>query len=87
MSDNEATLVVIEVRDRHVPLTDAVASYLFNSQLVTLPDGSQETDAQYFNRDPYSRSMRCAENRGPIVAIACFIIAIQRRGRPLSSRS
>jgi succinylarginine dihydrolase len=33
-------LVAIEVGERQVPLADAVRSYLFNSQLVTLPDGS-----------------------------------------------
>jgi succinylarginine dihydrolase len=32
--------VLIEVRNDQVPLEEAVASYLFNSQLVTLPDGS-----------------------------------------------
>ncbi len=33
-------LQVIEVNNADVPLSDAVASYLFNSQLVTLPDRS-----------------------------------------------
>jgi succinylarginine dihydrolase len=33
-------LRAIEVKDRDVPLTEAITSYLFNSQLVTLPDGS-----------------------------------------------
>ncbi|MDX2187350.1 MAG: N-succinylarginine dihydrolase [Opitutaceae bacterium] len=31
---------LIKVTQRRVPLVDAVRSYLFNSQLVTLPDGS-----------------------------------------------
>ncbi len=31
---------VVEVPDWRVPLADAISSYLFNSQLVTLPDGS-----------------------------------------------
>lgn len=31
---------VIEVAEADVPLSDAISSYLFNSQLVTLPDGS-----------------------------------------------
>ncbi len=30
----------VEVADEQVPLADAISSYLFNSQLVTLPDGS-----------------------------------------------
>tara|TARA_R110000782_G_scaffold78293_5_gene156097 strand:- start:88424 stop:89680 length:1257 start_codon:yes stop_codon:yes gene_type:complete len=30
---------IIEVPDNVVPLADAIASYLFNAQLVTLPDG------------------------------------------------
>jgi succinylarginine dihydrolase len=34
-------LVVVEVPASEVPLRDAIASYLFNSQLVTLPDGSR----------------------------------------------
>lgn len=33
-------LRVIEVTSREVPLATAVATYLFNSQLLTLPDGS-----------------------------------------------
>jgi len=36
-----ADLVIIEVPASDVPLEDAIASYLFNSQLVTLPDGSR----------------------------------------------
>ncbi len=33
-------LEVIEVPENAVPMADAISSYLFNSQLVTLPDGS-----------------------------------------------
>ena len=33
-------LITIEIRASEVSLDDAVASYLFNSQLVTLPDGT-----------------------------------------------
>jgi succinylarginine dihydrolase len=32
-------LQIIEVAQSDVPLTDAIRSYLFNSQLVTVPDG------------------------------------------------
>jgi len=35
----EPGVEIIEVRDSEVPIADAIASYLFNSQLVTLPDG------------------------------------------------
>lgn len=31
---------VVEVTEEQVPLADAISSYLFNSQLVTVPDGS-----------------------------------------------
>jgi succinylarginine dihydrolase len=31
---------IIEVPEAEVPLADAITSYLFNSQLVTLPDGT-----------------------------------------------
>jgi succinylarginine dihydrolase len=34
-------LAIIEVAARAVPLADAIASYLFNSQLVTLPHGQR----------------------------------------------
>ena len=33
-------LILIEVKESDVPVTDVVSTYLFNSQLVTLPDGS-----------------------------------------------
>lgn len=33
-------MVFIKVKESQVPLTDAISSYLFNSQLVTLPDNS-----------------------------------------------
>lgn len=32
--------VIVEVPESEVPLTDAIASYLFNAQLVTPPDGA-----------------------------------------------
>ena len=35
-------LVVVEVPDSAVSLADAIGTYLFNSQLVTLPDGGME---------------------------------------------
>ncbi|WP_343346078.1 N-succinylarginine dihydrolase [Sphingomicrobium sp. XHP0239] len=34
-------LQLVEVADADVPLADAIASYLFNAQLVTLPSGEQ----------------------------------------------
>jgi succinylarginine dihydrolase len=40
LRERGANLVVIEVKATQVSLADAVRSYLFNSQLVSLPDGS-----------------------------------------------
>ena len=39
LRDAVPDLKAIEVSEADVPLADAIASYLFNSQLVTLPDG------------------------------------------------
>lgn len=39
-SENLFELIAVEARAEEVPLADAVASYLFNSQIVTLPDES-----------------------------------------------
>lgn len=36
---------IIEVSDADVPLADAISSYLFNAQLVTVPDAPQSGDA------------------------------------------
>ncbi|MEM8783657.1 MAG: N-succinylarginine dihydrolase [Planctomycetota bacterium] len=38
-TDAERELVLLRVNQEQLPLPDAVASYLFNSQLVTRPDG------------------------------------------------
>ena len=35
---------IVEVPDAEVPLADAIRSYLFNAQLVTLPDGEHDAD-------------------------------------------
>jgi succinylarginine dihydrolase len=40
LSRRGGELAAIEVSGRDVPLGDAIDSYLFNSQMVTLPDGS-----------------------------------------------
>jgi succinylarginine dihydrolase len=45
-------LQIIEVADADVPLADAISSYLFNSQLVTSPDG----------RDALIAPVECREN-------------------------
>ena len=37
---NHGKLHVVQINDDEVPLRDAVSSYLFNSQIVTLPDES-----------------------------------------------
>jgi succinylarginine dihydrolase len=44
-------LRAIEVKDEQVPLSDAISSYLFNSQLVTLPDGSDALIAPIESRE------------------------------------
>jgi succinylarginine dihydrolase len=44
-------LRVIEVKDQDVPLADAISTYLFNSQLVTLPDGSDALIAPIESRE------------------------------------
>ncbi len=44
-------LRAIEVKDCDVPLADAISSYLFNSQLVTLPDGSDALIAPVESRE------------------------------------
>lgn len=36
----EPRVMIVEVAESDVPLADAISSYLFNSQLVTLPDGA-----------------------------------------------
>jgi succinylarginine dihydrolase len=41
----------VEVREAEVPLTDAIRSYLFNAQLVTMPDGSMTLVAPTECRD------------------------------------
>lgn len=41
LSDAFPALQLVEVADADVPLADAIKSYLFNSQLITLPDGTQ----------------------------------------------
>ena len=41
----------VQVKDRDVPLVDAITSYLFNSQLVTLPDGSDALIAPIESRE------------------------------------
>ncbi|MGE4432110.1 MAG: N-succinylarginine dihydrolase [Sphingobium sp.] len=40
LRDRLPEAVIIEVPDSEVPLADAIAGYLFNAQLVTLPDGA-----------------------------------------------
>lgn len=42
---------IVEVADADVPLADAIRSYLFNAQLVTLPDGEMALIAPIEARD------------------------------------
>lgn len=47
---------LIEVQESEVPLADAISSYLFNSQLVTMPDGSMSLIAPIESREnPHTR--------------------------------
>lgn len=51
-------LIPIEVKEHDVPAADAVGTYLFNSQLVTLPDGSMCLVAPVESEeDPGTRSL------------------------------
>lgn len=56
-------LVVVEVSAQAVPLAEVVSSYLFNSQLVTLPDGTMTLVAP----------SECAENPRVADAIAGIV--------------
>ncbi len=66
-------LDVLEVGEEEVPLTDAVSSYLFNSQLITMPDGTMtliapgETDEIDSTRDYLARAL--ADPANPIGAV------------------
>jgi succinylarginine dihydrolase len=51
LEENVTDLRAIEVKDEQVPLSDAISSYLFNSQLVTLPDGSDALIAPVESRE------------------------------------
>jgi succinylarginine dihydrolase len=48
---DECPLIFIEVAESRVPLADAVSSYLFNSQLVSLPDDTMALIAPTESRD------------------------------------
>jgi succinylarginine dihydrolase len=50
------------VKEKQIPLADAISSYVFNSQLVTLPDGSDALIAPVESREnervrPYLEQM------------------------------
>ncbi len=64
-------LLLVEAAEREVPLTDAVGSYLFNSQLVSLPDGSMSLIAP----------IECQENP----AAAAFIERLVHSATPVRS--
>ncbi|MBT8240262.1 MAG: N-succinylarginine dihydrolase [Acidimicrobiia bacterium] len=64
---------VVEVGDAEVPLADAVSSYLFNSQLITMPDGTMmlvapgETDGTHSTREYLARAV--ADPTNPISSL------------------
>ncbi len=64
-------LHLIEVPEQTVPLADAISSYLFNSQLVTLTDGSMSLIAP----------VECRENP----RVRDFIDDLLLRGTPINS--
>ena len=64
-------LFLIEVPERQVPLADAVSSYLFNSQLVSLPNGTMALIAP----------VECQENP----TAAAFIGQLTQAGTPIRS--
>lgn len=46
----DAEMLIIEVKNSEIPLEDAVKSFIFNSQIVTLPDGSMDIIAPAYCR-------------------------------------
>jgi succinylarginine dihydrolase len=66
-----APLHVIEIGDHQVPLADAVSTYLFNSQIVTLPDGLLALIAP----------VECREHKG----VAATIDRIINESNPISA--
>jgi succinylarginine dihydrolase len=51
LEKDECPLIFVEVPESQVPLADAVASYLFNSQLISLPDDTMALIAPTESRD------------------------------------
>ena len=67
-------LEVVEVAEETVSLSEAIGTYLFNSQLVTLPDGTMELVAPSECADSPAVTRWAAEATGgnqPIRAIRC----------------
>jgi succinylarginine dihydrolase len=63
------TLVVHLATERELPIASAVAAYPFNSQLLTLPDGSMAVVAPQESReDPFARAFlaRVTGSGGPV---------------------
>jgi succinylarginine dihydrolase len=66
-----AELIVIEVKPRQVPLAEAIQTYLFNSQLISMPDGSMTLIAPHeCRRSPRTRR---------------FLDELPARGTPITS--
>jgi succinylarginine dihydrolase len=67
-----ASFVSVLASERELPVTSAVASYPFNSQLLTLPDGSMAIVAPEESReDPHARAwlQRVVESGGPVKSV------------------
>ena len=70
------TLAIVEIGADEVPLEDAVRSYLFNSQLLTLPDGSMAlVSPSECGENPRVRAAidRVVADRGNPLAHAIFM--------------
>jgi succinylarginine dihydrolase len=70
----DADLVVLEVSTRQVPVADAVQSYLFNSQLVSLPNGNMVLLApREAEENPRTHAllMELAREHNPIAEVVC----------------
>jgi len=66
------SFIAVLATESELPVASAVASYPFNSQLVTLPDGSMAIVAPQESReDPHARAwlQRLVESDGPVKSV------------------
>lgn len=69
----DTDLMIIETKEKDLPLKDAVGSFIFNSQIVTLPDGSMDLIAplqcREFETVQKFLKMLTEDNANPIARI------------------